>query len=119
MRSGTVRVGHKRTAECQPVLSSSRLMWDLPTTRHLIDRFKVTPTLRRLCGWSCVVEISSETTFSRAFAEFSQSRLPERMHEALVEEALGDAFIDHVSRDSTATGGWEKPAPKRKHGRPG
>ena len=83
----------------------AKAVWDLPTTRHLIDRLKVDPTLRRLCGWSRVVEIPSEATFSRAFAEFSQFRIPERMHEALVEEAMGDALIGHVSRDSTAIEG--------------
>ena len=104
----------------------AKAVWDLPTTRHLIDRLKVDPTLRRLCGWSRVVEIPSEATFSRAFAEFSQFRIPERMHEALVEEAMGDALIGHVSRDSTAIEAREKPAPKpeadktpkRKRGRP-
>ena len=72
-----------------------------------------------------VAEIPSEATFSRAFAEFSQFHLPERMHKALVEEALGDTLIGHVSRDSTAIEGREKPepklaaeAPKRKRGRP-
>ena len=29
----------------------AKAVWDLPTTRHLIDRLKVDPTLRRLCGW--------------------------------------------------------------------
>ena len=104
----------------------AKAVWDLPTTRHLIDRLKVDPTLRRLCGWSRVVEVPSEATFSRAFAEFSQSRLPERMHEALVEESLSDELIGHVSRDSTAIEAREKPAPKpeadktpkRKRGRP-
>ncbi len=81
----------------------AKAVWDLPTTRHLIDRLKVDPTLRRLCGWSRVAEIPREATFSRAFAEFSQSRLPERMHAALVAETLGDALIGHVSRDSTAS----------------
>ena len=68
----------------------------------------------------------SEATFSRAFGEFSQSRLAERMHGHLVEEALGDEIIGHVSRDATAIEGREKAAPKpqagekprRKRGRP-
>ena len=30
----------------------AKAVWDLPTTRHLIDRLKVDPPLRRLCGWS-------------------------------------------------------------------
>ncbi len=103
----------------------AKAVWGLPTTRHLIDRLKVDPTLRRLCGGSRVAEIPSEATFSRAFAECSQSRLPERMHAALVAETLGDTLIGHVSRDSTAIEARETPAPKpkartpnRKRGRP-
>ena len=96
----------------------AKAVWDLPTTRHLIDRLKVDPTLRRLCGWSRVAEIPREATFSRTFAEFSQSRLPERMHAALVAETLGDALIGHVSRDSTAIEARETPVPKPKAGTP-
>ena len=47
----------------------AKAVWDLPTTRHLIDRLKVDPPLRRLCGWSRCTEIPSEATFSRAFAD--------------------------------------------------
>ncbi len=104
----------------------AKAIWDLPTTRDLIDRLMVDATLRRLCGWPRVGAIPSEATFSRAFAEFSQARLAERMHEALVKEALGAELIGHVSRDSTAIEGREKPAPKpaagkkpkRRRGRP-
>ncbi len=96
----------------------AKAVWDLPTTRHLIDRLKVDPTLRRLCGWSRVAEVPREATFSRAFAEFSQSRLPERMHAALVAETLGDALIGHVSRDPTAIEARETPAPTPKAGTP-
>ena len=119
------RTGHERRFDwIAPIIPSSRsrrssgipslargfiakAVWDLPTARHLIDRLKVDPTLRRLCGWSRVVEVPSEATFSRAFAEFSRSRLPERMHEALVEEALGDAlrvrvtFTDNAGMEET------------------
>ena len=123
-----VWTGPGRPREDRRVLARgviAKAVWDLPTTRHLIDRLKVDPTLRRLCGWSRVAEIPREATFSRAFAEWSQSRLPERMHAALVAETLGDALIGHVSRDSTAIEARETPAPKpkartpnRKRGRP-
>ncbi|MXW90435.1 MAG: transposase [Rhodospirillaceae bacterium] len=104
----------------------AKAVWDLPTTRHLIDRLGADPALRRLCGWSRFGDIPSEATFSRAFAEFSASRLAERMHEALVVDALGEVLIGHVSRDSTAIEGREaavaKPkktgTPKRRPGRP-
>ena len=103
----------------------AKAVWDLPTTRHLIDRLGADPSLRRLCGWPRLGDIPSEATFSRAFAEFSASRLAERMHEALVVGVLGEALIGHVSRDSTAIEGREaavaKPKverPKRRPGRP-
>ncbi len=87
---------------------------NLPTTRDLIDRIEVDARLHRLCGWPGVCSIPSEATFSRAFAEFSEARLAERMHEAQVKEALGCDLIGRVSRDSTAIKGWEKPVPKPK-----
>ena len=62
-----------------------------------------------------------------AFAEFSESRLPERVHQALIEEHLGERIIGHVSRDSTQIDAREKPEKKvaeeeekkpKKRGRP-
>lgn len=96
----------------------AKAVWDLPTTRDLIDRVKVDATLRRLCGWPRVGSIPSEATFSRAFAEFSDARLAERMHEALVKDALGGELVGHVSRDATAIEARETPAPKPASGKP-
>ncbi len=100
-------------------------MFDVPTTRALIERLEADKTLRRLCGWSFRGEIPSEATFSRAFAEFSEGALSARLHEALVKQTLGDHLVRHVSRDSTAIEACEKPRPKakaekpkRKRGRP-
>ena len=80
----------------------SKAVWDMPTTRDLIDRLKCDPTLRRLCGWYRVQTVPDESTFSRAFAWFAESRLPERMHEALIKDAFADTVVGHISRDSTA-----------------
>ena len=51
--------------------------------------------------------------------------MPERVHEALIKQTLGDHLVGHVSRDSTAIEAREKPQPrpkaekpKRKRGRP-
>ena len=105
----------------------AKAIWDIPTTRDLVERLKVDRQMRNLCGWVLIHEIPSESTFSRAFAEFAESNLPGRMHEALVKEFIGDSIVGHVSRDSTAVPAREKPTPKcksdqkpmkRKRGRP-
>ena len=105
----------------------AKAICDIPTTRDLVERLKVDRQMRNLCGWVLIHEIPSESTFSRAFAEFAESDLPGRMHEALVKEFIGDSIVGHVSRDSTAIPAREKPTPKcksdqkpmkRKRGRP-
>ena len=104
----------------------AKAVWNFPTTRALLERLAHDPCLRRLCGWEKMAEIPSEATFSRAFAEFARSQLPQIIHEALVREKLGEKLVGHISRDSTAIEGREKPAkkppkapkPKAKRGRP-
>ncbi len=58
--------------------------------------------------------VSSESTFSRAFAEYAKASLGTRVHGVLVKEHLGTELIGHVSRDSTAIVGREKPTKKVK-----
>ncbi len=104
----------------------TKMVYDMTTTRILLDRLASDPTIRRLCGWERREEVPSEATFSRAFAEFAESRLPERVHQALIEQHLGDQLIGHISRDSTAISAREKPEKKvapaqkkpKKRGRP-
>jgi len=105
----------------------AKAVLDLPTTSGLIERLAVDKTLRRLCGWERASEVPSESTFSRTFAEFSDSSLPSRVHEALIKKAYKDQIVGHISRDATAIEVREKPVktlpavaatPKRKRGRP-
>ena len=104
----------------------AKAVYGYPFTRSLIKALKTTPTLRRICGFERVSDIPSESTFSRAFAEFATSELGDRVHNALVENSLKPELIGHVSRDSTAIDGREKPVKKtpkqkaalRKRGRP-
>lgn len=105
----------------------AKAVLDLPTTSGLIERLAVDRTLRRLCGWERASEVPSESTFSRTFAEFSDSSLPSRVHEALIKKAYKDQIVGHISRDATAIEVREKPVktlpavaatPKRKRGRP-
>ena len=67
-------------------------------------------TLRRLCGWQRAGEVPSESTFSRAFAEFAASALPSRLHRGADPDTHSDRLVGHISRDSTAIEAREKPA---------
>jgi hypothetical protein len=84
----------------------------LPQTNQLIDRLIADTTLRRLCGWETRGQIPSESTFSRAFAEFAASALPARVHEALIKTTHAERLVGHIARDSTAIDARERPAPK-------
>jgi len=88
------------------------MVYDMASTRILLDRLETDPTVRRLCGWERKEEEPGESTFSRAFAEFAESRLPERVHQALIEQHFGDQIAGHISRDSTAIAAREKPEKK-------
>ena len=95
----------------------AKAVFNLPTTRMLIERLLGDRTLRRLCGWSRPGEVPSEATFSRAFAEFAASRLPSRLHEALIRHTQAERLIGHIARDSTAIEARE--VPRRRDKSPG
>lgn len=87
----------------------AKAVFNLATTRMLIDRLSADPVLRRLCGWSRLGQVPHESTFSRAFAEFAKSELPQRLHEALIAQTHQDRLVGHIARDATAIHGREKP----------
>ena len=82
----------------------------LTTTVGLIERLTIDRALRRICGFTACKKPPSEATFSRAFEEFAEGRLAERVHEALIKEHLGEELIGHISRDGTAIEARERPA---------
>jgi hypothetical protein len=108
----------------------AKAVFNLPTTALLREILLNDGALRRICGWQRAGEVPSEATFSRAFAEFARSGLAERLHGALIAATLKDRVAGHISRDSTAIDGREKPRkpaaqsaaappePPRKRGRP-
>jgi len=106
----------------------AKAVYNLSDTRQLLDRLQNDPSLRRICGWSRRSEIPHESQFSRAFASFAASQLPQRLHAALIEETQKDRLLGHISRDSTEIEAREKPQstavesasakPQRKRGRP-
>jgi len=85
---GAGRPPHERAWLANAFVAKTVL--NLPTTVALIDRLTVDRSLRRLCGFPACKKLPSAATFSRAFEEFADSRLAERVHEALVTEHLGD-----------------------------
>lgn len=78
----------------------------------MIDRLTVDPCLRRICGWEKKQDIPDESTFSRAFSEFANSRLLERVHDVLVTRDGDSPLVGHISRDSTKIEARKKPTPK-------
>ena len=119
------RPSHERAALARAFVA--RAVFNLPTTRILIDYLMADLRLRRLCGFERRRDIPSEATFSRAFAEFAASHMPARMHEALITATLSGHVAGHDARDSTAIEVREKPvrkpeqkqpAKKGKRGRP-
>jgi len=85
-----------------------------PYTSSLRNALRSTPNLRIICGFAKRQDVPSEPTFSRAFAEYAKAGLGNVVHDALVQEHLAKELIGHVSRDSTAIVGREKPAKKEK-----
>jgi len=104
----------------------AKAVFNLSTTLALIERLAADAVLRRLCGWEGRRAVPGESTFSRAFAEFAESGLPARVHEALIVKTHKDRLVGHISRDATAIEAREKPvkaakapaAMPRKRGRP-
>jgi hypothetical protein len=84
----------------------------IPTTKALIERLAVDKPLRHILGWERRSQVPSEATFSRAFAEFAQGDLPDKMHAALIERSLGGRIVGVIARDATEIEAREKPAVK-------
>ena len=104
----------------------AKAVYGLETTRHLLARLRTDRQLRCLCGWTSGRQIPHESTFSRAFREFAETELPQRLHEALIRHTQQDRLVGHIARDSTAivarerfdTLAHHKPIARRQRGRP-
>ena len=102
----------------------AKMVYNIDTTTFLIERLKTDKNLRRICGWERVTQLPSEATFSRAFAEFAETGLPQYTHDRLIDKTLSDVVVLHKSTDSTAIEAREKPQTKtepitpKKRGRP-
>lgn len=72
------------------------------------ERLRSDASLRRLWGWERASQVPSEATFSRAFAEFSSSQLPARVHLAVIEKYESPRLVGHIARDATEIVGRER-----------
>ena len=106
--SGFGRPPHLRTRMLLAFIAKA--VWNIPTTKDMIDRLKGDSRLRRLCAWPDTDKLPSESSFSRAFATFAADALPTKVHEALVSVGLSEKLVGHISRDSTAIEARETPA---------
>ena len=79
----------------------AKSVYNLQTTRELIDRLHIDRTLRIICGWRYVTHISSESTFSRAFKEFSEINLATKTHDKFIREYLSDIIFLYNASDAT------------------
>lgn len=120
-RGGRGRPSKDRTALARAFVA--KMVYNLPTTKDLVERLGSDSTLCRICGlWEAV---PSEATFSRAFAEFAEMELGESVHRALIGKYQAGRLVGHISRDSTEITVRERPVikakparAKRRRGRP-
>src|SRR6266853_5837964 len=99
-RAATGRPAKDRAALATAFIAKA--VMNLPTTRDLIDRLRVDQALRQFCGWRSPRALPHESKFSRAFAEFAATELPQQLHEAVIAATQSQRLIGHIARDSTA-----------------
>ena len=89
-----------------------KAVYNIPETKMLLSQLHADAHLRMLCGWAKATAIPSESTFSRAFAEFAASALPTRVHQALIAKTQSERIVGHASIDSSTIEAREHPQPK-------
>ena len=91
----------------------AKIVLKLPYTKQIVRILKQDKQLRIICGWEAHSKIPSESKFSRAFKDFAESGLPDRVHQSLIHEVYKDKIIGHIGNDSTSLVGREKPLKKK------
>lgn len=99
-KAATGRPAKDRAALATAFMAKAIL--NLATTRDLISRLRVDDALRRICGWARASALPHESKFSRAFAEFAKTQLPQQLHAAVIAATQQNRVIGHICRDSTA-----------------
>ena len=103
----------------------AKSVYNIQTTRDLIDRLHSDRVLRVLCGWRYSKEVPSESKFSRVFKEFSDLQLAQKTQEKFVQKYLSDTIFLYNAIDATKIPLREKKEkvekvekPKNRVGRP-
>jgi hypothetical protein len=103
----------------------AKSVYNMQTTRDLIDRLHSDRVLRVLCGWRYKIDIPSEAKFSRVFTELSDLNIAQKTHEKFVKDYLSDTIFMYNATDATMIPLREKPVKvkneektKNKVGRP-
>lgn len=104
----------RKSKDRLPILKAfvAKAVYNLPTTRSLINYLESAPALRRLCGWEMKSHIPHESKFSRVFDRIAGLELPQKVHEGMIKKQCKGRIIGHINRDSTAINGREKVAKK-------
>jgi len=92
----------------------AKSVYNLQTTRDLIDRLHIDRNLRIICGWRYKNDIPSESKFSRVFKELSEMKIAQKTHEKFVQEYLSDTLFMYNATDATKIPLREKAAKKEK-----
>ena len=92
----------------------AKSVYNIQTTRDLIDRIKNDRTLRVLCGWRYKSDIPSESKFSRVFKELSVLQIAQKTHEQFVKEYLSQKTFFYNATDATKIPLREKAVKKEK-----
>jgi len=79
----------------------AKSVYNLQTTRDLIDRLHIDRTLRILCGWRYKIDIPSESKFSRVFKEFSEINIAEKTHNQFIKKYLSEKTFFYNATDAT------------------
>lgn len=92
----------------------AKFVLKLSTTVQLVKYLKLDKQLRAICGFDSNKKVPSVATFSRVFKEFSDYKLPERVHQALITETYEGEIVGYVVKDSTSLEARERPIKKKK-----
>lgn len=86
----------------------AKIVFKIQYTKQLVERLKLDEQMRIICGWNSAASIPSEARFSRAFKEFAEINLPDRVHEALIRGVYKGQIVGQIVKDSTPIEAREK-----------